>query len=96
MNGEAGNETGDTEERLKELLTFLESYDFMKLGQAVNRGQWDSAMMTFRSASHITVEADPDMPWTLDGEKEEGHEQVEVQNLHHAIKILKKEEQRDV
>ena len=48
MNGEAGNETGDTEERLKELLTFLESYDFMKLGQAVNRGQWDSAMMTFR------------------------------------------------
>lgn len=48
MNGEAGNETGDTEERRKELLTFLESYDFMKLGQAVNRGQWDSAMMTFR------------------------------------------------
>ena len=63
---------------------------------AVQRQQYNNAMMTFRSASHITVEADPDMPWTLDGEKEEGHKQVEVQNLHHAIKILKKEEQSDV
>ena len=27
------------------LRTFLESYDFMKLGQALNRGQWNSAMM---------------------------------------------------
>ena len=63
---------------------------------AVQKQQYNNAMMTFRSASHITVEADPDMPWTLDGEKEEGHKQVEVQNLHHAIKILKKEEQPDV
>ena len=48
MNGETGTEIGDAEEQRKELLTFLESYEFMKLGQAVNRGQWDSAMMTLR------------------------------------------------
>ena len=30
---------------LEALCTFLEGYDFMKLGQAINRGQWNSAMM---------------------------------------------------
>ena len=53
-------------------------------------------MMTFRTASRILVEADPEMPWTLDGEKEEGHEQVEIRNLHRAIQIIqKKEEESD-
>ena len=35
------NETTDPEA----LRVFLEGYDFMKLGQAINRGQWNSAMM---------------------------------------------------
>ena len=52
-------------------------------------------MMTFRSASYIEVEADPEMLRTLDGEREEGHSQVVVQNLHHAIEILQKEETED-
>ncbi len=30
------------------LAVFLESHDFMRLGQAINRGQWDSAMMILR------------------------------------------------
>jgi len=29
----------------EKIISFLESYDFMKLGQAINRGQWNSAMM---------------------------------------------------
>ena len=63
---------------------------------AVQKGQYNSAMMTFRTASRILVEADPEMPWTLDGEKEEGHEQVEIRNLHRAIQIIqKKEEESD-
>ena len=63
---------------------------------AVQKQQYNNAMMTFRNASRITVEADPEMPWTLDGEKEEGHDVVEVQNLHQAIQIIRKEEQKDV
>lgn len=63
---------------------------------AVQKQQYNSAMMTFRNASHIMVEADPEMPWTLDGEKEEGHQQVEIRNLHKAIRIVQKEEQKDV
>lgn len=38
---------GETE-YLKEWERFLKSYDFMRLGQAVNRGQWEAAMMTAR------------------------------------------------
>ena len=63
---------------------------------AVQKQQYNSAMRIFRSAAHITVEADPRMPWTLDGEKEEGHALVEVHNLYHAIGILQKEEKQDV
>ena len=62
---------------------------------AVQKQQYNNAMMTFRSASHILVEADPEMPWTLDGEKEDGHALVQVQNLHHAIRIIRKEEKTD-
>lgn len=32
----------------KEQLEFLKSLDFMRLGQAVNRSQWQSAAMTVR------------------------------------------------
>ena len=47
-------------------------------------------MLTFCSASCLTVTANPEMPWTLDGEKEEGHETVEVENLHRAIRLIQK------
>lgn len=62
---------------------------------SVQKQQYNNAMMTFRSASQIMVEADPDMPWTLDGEKEEGHDAVQVQNLHQTIRIIRKEEETD-
>ena len=62
---------------------------------AVQKQQYNSAMMTFRTASRISVEADPEMPWTLDGEKEEGHAQVEIRNLHKAIQIIQKKENED-
>ena len=63
---------------------------------AVQKQQYNSTMMTFRSASRILVEADPEMPWTLDGEKEEGHRLVEIQNLQQAIPIIQKKEKEDV
>lgn len=62
---------------------------------AVQKQQYNSAMMTFRTASSITVEADPQMPWTLDGEKEEGHDLVQIWNLHKAIQIIQKKENMD-
>lgn len=56
--------------------------------QAVQSQKYNCEMITFRSASHIRVVADPDMPWTLDGEREDGHETVEIENLNRAIRLM--------
>lgn len=56
--------------------------------QALTTQRYDSPMLTFRSASRIHITASPSMPWTLDGEKEEGHHVVDAENLHHAISLL--------
>ena len=61
--------------------------------QAVQSGRYnDCAMITFLSARSMKIYADPEMPWTLDGEREEGHAMVEVKNLHRAIRLIKKAE----
>ncbi|MBR4864077.1 MAG: YegS/Rv2252/BmrU family lipid kinase [Oscillospiraceae bacterium] len=57
--------------------------------QAVQKQVYNCKMITFRSASHIRVDMGPGIPWTLDGEREEGHGQVAVENIHHAIKLVK-------
>lgn len=61
---------------------------------AVQSQQYNNCeMITFRSGSKIEITADPEMPWTLDGEKEDGHETVEVENLHHAIRLMQKKDE---
>ena len=50
------------------------------------------AMVTFRSGKKIRILANSAMPWTLDGERENGHLEVYAENLHHAIRLVKKVE----
>ncbi len=57
---------------------------------AVQSQKYNCAMITFRSTSHVRVYASEDMPWTLDGEREDGHSCVDVHNLHHAIRLIQK------
>ena len=61
--------------------------------QALQSQKYNCAMLTFRSAQKVRIFADPEMPWTLDGEKEDGHEMVEVENLHHAIRLMQKKDE---
>ena len=56
---------------------------------AVQKQQYNCRMMTFRSVNHITVFADKDTDWTLDGEKATGGETISITNLHHAITLIK-------
>ena len=58
--------------------------------QAVQNQTYNCGMITFQSAKQVRVYASADMPWTLDGEREEGHEMVDVQNLHHAVRVMKR------
>ncbi len=45
-------------------------------------------MITFRSTPSLTVFPDPDMPWTLDGEKADGQPVIEIKNLHQGIRLI--------
>lgn len=56
---------------------------------AVQKQQYNCRMITFRTASKVTVATEADTNWTLDGEMEPAHDTVEVQNLHHAIQLVK-------
>ena len=58
--------------------------------QAVQSQQYNCAMITFRSARRVKILASRDMNWTLDGEKEDGHEEVVAENLHHAIRLVRR------
>ena len=58
--------------------------------KAVQTQKYECSMITFRSGSRVKIYADPAMTWTLDGEKEEGHACVEVENLHRAIRVIQK------
>lgn len=53
------------------------------------------SVVTFLSARKLKIFADPEMPWTLDGEREDGHDEVLVENLHQRIRLMKKVEKHD-
>jgi len=59
--------------------------------QALQKKKYNCKMITFLSSSQLKVTANPSMPWTLDGEREDGHESITVRNLHHAIQLMVKE-----
>ncbi len=58
--------------------------------RAVQSQRYNCSMITFLSAEKIRVYADPSMPWTLDGEREDGHAQVDVENVHLAIRMMQR------
>ena len=76
-----------------EILLVRAPVDILELSEcsmAVQSQKYNCAMITFRSAEKIKVYADPLMPWTLDGEREDGHSHVNVENIHRAIRLMQK------
>ena len=76
-----------------EILLVRAPADLLELREcikAVQSQHYDCSTITFRSARKVKIYADPEMIWTLDGEKEEGHETVEVENLHQAICLMQR------
>lgn len=55
---------------------------------ALSNQKYDCGMLTFRSTSQVRVITDPDMPWTLDGERSEGGADILVENLHRSIWLI--------
>ena len=60
--------------------------------RAVQSQVYNCAMITFRTAKTVKIFASPEMPWTLDGVREDGHAEILVENLHHAISLVRRAE----
>lgn len=84
-------DTVDMNDGLFELLLIRCPKNLAELNDCIRalRDQtYDSPLLTFHSTSQLTVTAEPDMAWTLDGEREEGHEKIWVENLRDAIRLI--------
>lgn len=83
----------DMGDGLFELLLVRSPRDLAEISEcirALRTQKYNCRMITFLPARSVTVTASPEMNWTLDGEKEDGHAQVVVENLHHAIRLIQR------
>ena len=74
-----------------ELLLIRAPKDLFELGECVHALQqktYNCEMITFLSTDAVTVSAPEALCWTIDGEQETGHTQIEVSCLHHAIQVI--------
>ena len=76
-----------------ELLLIRAPKDLLELNEcvwAVQKQKYNCAMMTFVSTRELTVFPDPQMDWTSDGERCGGAQCIHVENLHHAIRLMRR------
>ena len=60
---------------------------------AISKQQYDDCkLISFFSSGKMEIIADPMMPWTLDGEFQEGAHHIKIENIHNAVDILVNEE----
>lgn len=81
----------DMTDGMFELLLIRTPKDLFELGECVRALQqkdYSCSMLTFLKTDAVTVFPPEDMSWTLDGEQEQGHRQVSVRCLHHAIQVI--------
>ena len=60
---------------------------------ALQNQTYDCAAITFRSVSRLTVHQNPELAWTLDGERAEGSRTITIENLHQAVRLVQKREE---
>ena len=84
----------DMSDGLFEVMLVRAPKNFTEIAECIQAAQtldFDScSMITYASASNIKVYASEDMPWTLDGEREDGHKEIEVRNLQRAVRLIKR------
>lgn len=73
-----------------ELLLIRKPKDLVELREcirALNKKTYDSKLITFLTTESVKITAPADMDWTLDGEREPGHETIEAHCCQHALKL---------
>lgn len=61
--------------------------------RALGSQKYDCRAITFREVSRLTIQQDEPITWTLDGERCDSNRRIEVENLHHAVHFLLKQEE---
>ncbi len=81
----------DMSDGMFELLLIKAPQDLIELAEIVRMlttQNYESDMLTFVNASEFLIHANAETSWTLDGEYQEGCEEIKVENLHHAINLM--------
>ena len=81
----------DMADGIFELLLIREPKSLVEISeciQALQTQQYNCRMITFCSARHVQAIGDAQTTWTLDGERADGKDRIEISNLHHAIRIM--------
>ena len=58
------------------------------LAHLVTTQNYESSMLTFVNAKEFRIHASRETSWTLDGEYQEGCEEILVENKHHALNLM--------
>lgn len=75
-----------------EVLLIKSPSNLIELNQIIldlAKQNYSSPMISLFSTANLEIKADPEMPWTLDGEYQEGAELIKVDNIHSAIRLMK-------
>jgi len=82
----------DMNDGLFEVLLIKSPKNLLELNQIIlaltTQKYEDCPMISFFSSSMVEIEADPKMPWTLDGEYQEGCSDITVRNIKSAVRIM--------
>ena len=76
-----------------ELLLVRAPRDLLEISdciRALQTQKYNCGMITFLSTSHVRITANPELVWTLDGERMQGGEKLEAHNIHHAIRLIQR------
>ncbi len=74
-----------------EIMLIKSPSNALQLYQIINdlrTQQYTSEMINFCSTASAKIFAPEDMPWTLDGEFEEGCHEIQVRNLHQVVEMV--------
>ena len=74
-----------------EVLLVKSPKDLVELASIVHlltTQNYEDSMLTFINASEVIIHADQNTSWSLDGEYQEGVEEIKVVNMHQAIDLM--------
>lgn len=68
--------------------------DLTRIINMLTAQNYEGDMLTFINAKEFIIHANDTMPWSLDGEYQEGCDEIHIENLHHAVDLMLKQDNK--